>query len=221
MFGFVASTTSTTPLRSTRAAARRSAGARARRRRAARASRRARGRARGTRASARPRRGRPAARRRRRASGRGAVGADPAELLLGEVPALAAEADALLDVDDRGGERERLVLRHPQHVEREPLRRALAHAGQPGQLGDEVLDGGAEHPAIVTFGQVVRQAAGRRRCTWGTAPCRGTPDSRAARAAQQVSARVARCGRAGARVRRAGRRCGRPSTCARMALGWT
>ena len=70
------------------------------------------------------------------------VDADRAELLLGEVAALAAEADALLHVLDRGGERERLVLRHAQQVEREPLRRALADAGQAGQLRDEILDRG-------------------------------------------------------------------------------
>ena len=38
------------------------------------------------------------------------VGADGAELLLGQVAAVAAEADALLHVGDRAAERERLVL---------------------------------------------------------------------------------------------------------------
>ena len=39
------------------------------------------------------------------------VEADAAELLLGQVAALAAEADALLRLADRLGERERLLLR--------------------------------------------------------------------------------------------------------------
>ena len=38
------------------------------------------------------------------------VEADPAHLVLGQVAALAAEADALLHLPDRVGERERLVL---------------------------------------------------------------------------------------------------------------
>ena len=63
-------------------------------------------------------------------------------LVLGQVPALPAEAHALLDLLDRGRERERLVLRRPQQVEREPLRRPRADARQTRQLRDEVLDGG-------------------------------------------------------------------------------
>src|SRR5207244_2821755 len=54
------------------------------------------------------------------------VDADAAELLLGEVPALAAEADALLDLVDRARERRRLVLRDLEEVEGEPLRRRRA-----------------------------------------------------------------------------------------------
>ena len=57
------------------------------------------------------------------------VEADRAELLLGEVAALAAEADALLHVLDRVGERQRLLLRHLEEVEREPLRGAAADPG--------------------------------------------------------------------------------------------
>ncbi len=159
-FGFVARTTSTTPFALRRAAsARRCAGARARRRRAARASRRARGRGRGTRPSARARRGRPAARRRRSiVAVAPRVEADRAELLLGEVPALAAEADALLHLADRRRERERLLLRHLQEVEREPLRRAAADAGQARQLRDEVVDGRAEHGRRVLSASDVRLA---------------------------------------------------------------
>ena len=74
----------------------------ARRRRAARARRRARGRGRGTRASARARStstGCSTTQTTRAVAAR--VDADRAELLLGQVAALAAEADALLHVLDR------------------------------------------------------------------------------------------------------------------------
>src|SRR5690242_8573050 len=77
------------------------------------------------------------------------VAADLARLLLGQVPALAAEADALLDLLERAGERERLVLRDAQQVEGEALRRPLPDAGQARELCDEVLDGRAEHGPIV------------------------------------------------------------------------
>ena len=69
------------------------------------------------------------------------VEADRAHLVLGQVPALTAEADALLDLLDRVRERDRLVRVRAQQVEREPLRGARADAGEPGQLGDEVVDG--------------------------------------------------------------------------------
>jgi hypothetical protein len=58
------------------------------------------------------------------------VRADRAELLLGQVAALAAEPNELLHVLDRRGERERLLLRRREQVEREPLRRPLADARQ-------------------------------------------------------------------------------------------
>src|SRR5207344_3666253 len=73
------------------------------------------------------------------------VEADHAELLLREVPALAAEADPCLHLADRVGEGQGFLVRHPQQMEREPLRRARADAGQARQLGDQVLDDGAEH----------------------------------------------------------------------------
>src|SRR4029077_21136055 len=69
------------------------------------------------------------------------VEADRAELLLGEVAALVAEADALLHVGEGGREGERLVLVRLQGVEREPLRRALPDAREARQLRDEVVDG--------------------------------------------------------------------------------
>src|SRR5579884_939566 len=77
------------------------------------------------------------------------VEADRARLVLGQIAALAAEADALLHLGDRRRERERLGARPLQDVERKPLRSSLPDAGQARQLGDEVLDGGAEHAAIV------------------------------------------------------------------------
>ena len=75
------------------------------------------------------------------------VAADRADLVLGQVAALAAEAHPLLHLRERGGERERFVLRPLQDVEGEPLRRPRADAGQAAQLRDEVLDRGAEHAA--------------------------------------------------------------------------
>jgi hypothetical protein len=73
------------------------------------------------------------------------VEADRAHLVLRQVPALVAEPDARLDLLDRRSERERLVLRDPQEVEREPVRRARADTGQPRQLRDQVLDTRREH----------------------------------------------------------------------------
>src|SRR5204863_5130088 len=77
------------------------------------------------------------------------VDADRAQLLLREVAALAAEADALLHLLDRGGERERLVAARLEQVEREALRRSRPDPREARQLRDEVLDGGAEHGPIV------------------------------------------------------------------------
>ena len=99
------------------------------------------------------------------------VAADLARLLLGQVPALAAEANALLDLGDRRGERGGLVRRDAQEVEREPLRRSLADAGQARELRDEVVDRGAEHATIVPGGQVV--AAERERTRPGSDPWHG------------------------------------------------
>ena len=73
------------------------------------------------------------------------VGADDAELFLGQVAALAAEADPLLHLPDRVGERARLLLGDAQEVERQPLRRPGADAGQARKLSDEVVDDRAEH----------------------------------------------------------------------------
>src|SRR4051794_40241831 len=77
------------------------------------------------------------------------VEADRAHLLLGQVAALAAEADTLLHLFERGGEGERFFLRTLQDVEREPLCGARADARQLGELRHEVVHGRAEHRAIV------------------------------------------------------------------------
>src|SRR5438034_10785924 len=85
------------------------------------------------------------------------IEADRARLLLRQVPALAAEADALLDLLDRRRERERLVLRDPEEMEGEPLRGASPDARQPGQL----CDGGGDRrgePALI----VPRRTSARR-----------------------------------------------------------
>jgi hypothetical protein len=57
------------------------------------------------------------------------VATDDAELLLGQVPALAAEADPLLNLEDRVCQRGGLLLGHAQEVEREALGRPGADPG--------------------------------------------------------------------------------------------
>ena len=56
--------------------------------------------------------------------------ADPAARLVGEVEADLAQADPLLDLDDRRGERGGVLGRGAKDVEREPLRGAVADPGQ-------------------------------------------------------------------------------------------
>ena len=73
------------------------------------------------------------------------VQADRAPRPLGEVEADLAERDLLLDVADRGGERLGVLAGRAQDVERQPLRRPLADAGQLRELGDEALERGCEH----------------------------------------------------------------------------
>jgi hypothetical protein len=53
-------------------------------------------------------------------------------------------ADRLLDLADRVGEREGLLLGGAEDVEREPLRRALPDARQARELGDQAVDRGGE-----------------------------------------------------------------------------
>ena len=66
--------------------------------------------------------------------------ADAAAWTRGEVEADLAVADGRLDLPDRVGEPERLLLGDAEDVEREPLRGALADAGQASELGDEPVD---------------------------------------------------------------------------------
>jgi hypothetical protein len=71
------------------------------------------------------------------------VAADLALLFGREVEAPAAEADGLLGLDDGGRQRERFFGCEAQKVEREPLGGLRPDAGQPAQLVDELLYGGA------------------------------------------------------------------------------
>ena len=99
-----------------------------------------------------------------------AVEADRAGLLLGQVAALAAEANALLHLGERRGESERLLGRPLQDVEGKPLRGPLPDSGQARQLRDEVLDRGAEHGAIVPAAAGQTSPAGRRGSSGGRLP---------------------------------------------------
>src|SRR5205823_5532234 len=69
------------------------------------------------------------------------VGTDRAHRLLGQVAALRAEADPLLHLADRVGQGERIRFRGLEDMERQPLRGPPANAGQPRELGDQVVDG--------------------------------------------------------------------------------
>jgi hypothetical protein len=77
------------------------------------------------------------------------VPADRADLVLRQVAALVAEANSLLDLLDRGRERERLVLRPLQEMESEPVGGPRADARQARELADEILHSRAEHRPIV------------------------------------------------------------------------
>src|SRR3954447_7526940 len=67
--------------------------------------------------------------------------ADAAARLVGQVEAHLAQADALLDLADRVGQRVGVLGVAAQDVEGQALSGALADAGQLAQLGDEALDG--------------------------------------------------------------------------------
>ena len=68
------------------------------------------------------------------------VGADRAQRPLRQVAALGARPDPLLHLADRVGQREGVGLRGLEQVERQPLGRAPADAGQAGELDDQVVD---------------------------------------------------------------------------------
>ena len=74
----------------------------------------------------------------------------------------------LLHVGDRSAERQRLLRRDGEEVEREPLGGPSPDPGQPGQLGDEVVDGRAQHGMrlLVQIGRAGHQI-GRACCIQG------------------------------------------------------
>ena len=131
------------------------------------------------------------------------VRADRAELLLREVPALAAEADAGLHVLDRPRQLERVLRTGREHVECEPLRRSAADPRKLRELRDEVLDGRAQHgrSLAVRFGHAWRVYA----CCAGTeslhriqATTDDCGDGRAAKSGARAATGTRRQPRAGA-----------------------
>ena len=73
------------------------------------------------------------------------VAADLADRLIGEVEADLAEADLLLHLADRVGQREALLLVDAKNVEGQPLRGAATDSGELRELGDQAFDGRGEH----------------------------------------------------------------------------
>jgi hypothetical protein len=71
-------------------------------------------------------------------------------------------ADGLLDLADGIGQRTRLLLGRAENVEREPLRGALADAGQARELGDQTVDRRCKQTAKRSIFGLGRSAAGRR-----------------------------------------------------------
>jgi len=78
--------------------------------------------------------------------------ADAAGRLRGEVEADLTVADRRLDLANRVGKRERLLLRRAEEVEREALRGALPDAGQTRELGDQTVDRRCKQTAERTSG---------------------------------------------------------------------
>ena len=106
-----------------------------------------------------------------------------AELALGDVEAPRAEADPLLDLDDRPGEAVGLFLVDLEQVERHALGRLGTDAGQAAEAVDQLLDrGGVGSRHSATAEQVAEPAGtaeatervGLRpaaRATWSCASC--------------------------------------------------
>src|SRR5581483_4319873 len=95
------------------------------------------------------------------------VETDRAHVVLGQVAALPAGADALLDVLDRVRESDRLLPRRREKVEREALCRAGADTGKPRELGDEIVDRGAQHVRERSCPPRTGEPGGSRHCTGG------------------------------------------------------
>ena len=73
------------------------------------------------------------------------VGADPAARSVGEVEADLAQADPLLDLADRVGEGEGVLVRDPEQMEGKPLGGPSTDAGKLGELRDQTLHGRRVH----------------------------------------------------------------------------
>lgn len=73
---------------------------------------------------------------------------DRAQVLFGQIEALAAEADCLLDLDERMSQRQRLLGRNFQQMEGQALGSLWTHPRKLRQLIDEFLDGGTEHESL-------------------------------------------------------------------------
>ncbi len=88
--------------------------------------------------------------------------ADPAARADGQVEADLTVADGLLDLADRVRQRQRLLGREPQDVERQPLSRALADSGHARQLGDQAVYRRGEHDPSLSAGPAGSLKWGRR-----------------------------------------------------------
>ena len=94
------------------------------------------------------------------------IRADPAARTVREVEAHLAQPDPLLDLGDRVGERERLLVAGAQDVKGEPLRRAAADPGQLRQLGDQPLDRRGVHEGFRDRADPARRGRRRSRRAW-------------------------------------------------------
>ena len=88
------------------------------------------------------------------------------DLLLGEIPALAAEPDSSLDLLDRASKLDSVLGACGEQMESQTLCGAAANSGQLRELGDQVLDRRTEHArsVAVTFGQYAWRRLSASRC---------------------------------------------------------